>query len=114
MKSKFVLWQPRYYNLLAEEKNKRINVLEVLIFSKTPSLDDTLLGNFTFSILIILVEYLIRWKKAFEVFLIGHYARALIGHYARALIGQYASDIENKNIVSKYYKSLVSVSPNLC
>ena len=86
MKSKFVLWQPRYYNLLTEEKNKRINVLEVLIFSKKPSLDDTLLGNFTFSISIILVEDLIRWKKTFEIFLIDHYA----------------SDIENKNIVSKY------------
>ena len=86
VKSKFVLWQPRYYNLLTEEKNKRINVLEVLIFSKKPSLDDTLLGNFTFSISIILVEDLIRWKKTFEIFLIDHYA----------------SDIENKNIVSKY------------
>ena len=32
LKSKFVLWQPGYYNLLTEIKNKKIHVFDVLIF----------------------------------------------------------------------------------
>ena len=35
LKIKFVLWQPRYYNLLTEKKDKRIHDFEVLIFLKT-------------------------------------------------------------------------------
>ena len=35
VKSKFVLCQTRYYNLLTEKKNKKIHVFEVLIFLKT-------------------------------------------------------------------------------
>ena len=59
VKSKFVLWKPRFYNLLTEKMDKKIHVFEVLIFFEkvlllfprnffqTPSLDDTFLGNFT-------------------------------------------------------------------
>ena len=35
VKSKFVLRQPRYYNLLSEKKDKKIYVFVVLIFLKT-------------------------------------------------------------------------------
>ena len=35
VKSKFVLWQLGYYNLLTEKKEKKIHVFEVLIFLKT-------------------------------------------------------------------------------
>ena len=85
MKSKFVLWQPRYYNLLTDKKDKKILFFEVLIFFKTPSLDYILLGNFILSNSIILLEDLIRWKRGFEIF----------------LIGQYAGDIGNKIIAGK-------------
>ena len=34
MKSKTVLWQAHYYNLLAEKKDKKIHVLQILIFRK--------------------------------------------------------------------------------
>ena len=34
MKSNFVLWQQRYYNLLTEEKDEKIHVFEELIFWK--------------------------------------------------------------------------------
>ena len=34
VKNKFVLWQPRYYNLLTE-KGKKIYVFEALLFLKT-------------------------------------------------------------------------------
>ena len=98
MKSKFVLWQPRYYNLLTVKNNKKIHVFEVLIFLKTywycqsqgilfkHYLDHALLRNFTWSNSIILVEDLIRWKRGFEIFLIDHYA----------------DDIGNKNIAGKH------------
>ena len=72
-KSKFVLCQPRYYNLLTEKNYKKIHVFEVLIFFEdvpllsisrnslqTPSLDDIFFRNFTLSNSIILVEDLIR------------------------------------------------------
>ena len=32
VKSKYVLWQPRYYNLLAEKSDKEIHVFEIHIF----------------------------------------------------------------------------------
>ena len=53
---------------------------------QTLSLDDILLGNFTLSNPIILVEKLIRGMRDFEIFLIDHYA----------------SDIGNKKIAGKY------------
>ena len=99
MKSKFVLWQPRYYNLFTVKNNKKIHVFEVLIFFEnlqllsvsrnplqTPSLDHALFRNFTLPNSIILVEDLIRWKRGFEMFVIDHYD----------------DDIGNKNIAGKY------------
>ena len=99
VKSEFVLWKPRYYNLLTEKKDKKIHVFEIIILWKRTiilsvsrnslqisSLDDILLGNFALSNSIILVEHLTRWKKGFEIFLIDHYA----------------GDNRNKNIASKY------------
>ena len=77
---------------MTEKKYKKIHVFELvffenlllLLFSKnslqTPSLDDILLGNFTLSNSIILVEDLIRPKRGFEI---------------------YPYDIENKNIAGK-------------
>ena len=53
---------------------------------QTPSLDHALLGNFTLSNSIILVEDLMRWKRGFDIFLIDYYA----------------DDIGNKNIAGKY------------
>ena len=52
VKSKFVLWQPRYYNLMTEKGIRKFTLFNsreynvVLIFLKTPSLDDILLGKF--------------------------------------------------------------------
>ena len=86
MKIKFVLWQPRYYNLLTEKWDKKIHAFEELILLKTPSLDDILLENFTLSNSIISVEDLIRLKRGFEIF----------------LIDQCAGDIGNINIAGKY------------
>ena len=85
--------QPTYHNLLTEENHKKIHVLEVLIYFKTylnslqtPSLDGILLGNFTLSNSIILVEEFIKWKRCPELFLIDYCA----------------GDIRNKNITGNY------------
>ena len=92
VKSKFVLWQPRYYNLLTVKNNKKLTFLKYFFFwelagtVQTPFLDHALLGNFTLPDSIILVEDLIRWKRGFEIFLIDYYA----------------DDIGNKNIAGKY------------
>ena len=81
VKRKFVLCQPRYYNLLTEKRYKKIHLFQVLIFEELPFLwisrnslqDDIFLGNFALSNSIILVEDLIRWKRSFEIFFIDHY-----------------------------------------
>ena len=99
VKSKFVLWQSRYYNLLTAKNKKKIMFLKYSFFFEnlqvpsvsrnslqTPSLDHALLGNFTLSNSIILVEDLMRWKRGFDIFLIDYYA----------------DDIGNKNIAGKY------------
>ena len=100
VKSKFVLWQPRYYNWLTEKRIKQIMFLEYSFFWKrtttdnswnslpTPSLDAILLEKYTFTMSnsIILVEDLVKWKRCFEIFLIDHCA----------------GDIGNKNIAGNY------------
>ena len=85
IKSKFVLWQPRFNNLLTEQRIKKFtflkysffeNVLLLLIWRnslQTPPLDDILLVNFTLSNSVILVEHIIMWRRGFEIFLIDHY-----------------------------------------
>ena len=112
VKSKFVLWQSHYYNLLTVKNNKKIRVFEVFIYLifffenlqvpsvsknslQTPSLDHAFLGNFTLSNSIILVEDLMRWKRGFEIFSIDYYA----------------DDIGNKNIDGKYQKFLYQCYP---
>ena len=97
-KCKCVSWQPGYYNLLTDKKDKIIYVFEVLIFFEnillltvsrnslqTLSSVDIILGNFTLSNSAILVEDLIGWKRCFEIFFIDHCA----------------SYIANKNITVK-------------
>ena len=94
---------------MTEEKDKKIHGFFIVFFLffenvlllsilrnslQTPSLDDTLLGNFTLSNSVILVEDLIKWKRCFEIFLIKHCA----------------GDIENKNIAGMYSKISVSES----
>ena len=67
VKSKFVLRQPRY-NLLTEKRvRKSTHYFEDMLllsvsrnFLQTPSSDDILAGNFTWSDSIILVESLVR------------------------------------------------------
>ena len=101
VKIKLVLWQPRYYNLLIENKDKKIYVFEVLSFLEndnflllsiskkslqTLSLDDIFSRNFTLLNSIISVEDLIGRDRFFEIFLIDHYA----------------GDIINKNIACKH------------
>ena len=99
-KIKLVLWQPGYYNLLTEKWYKNgcprfwsAHFLEnVLLLSisrnslQAPFLDNILSRSFTSSDSIILVEYLIKWKRCFEIFLIEYCA----------------GDIWNKNITGKY------------
>ena len=65
------------------------------ISPQTLSLYNILSGNFTLSNSIILVENLIRGKRAFEIFLIDHCA----------------SDIGNKSTAEKYLKNLASMPP---
>ena len=99
VKSKFFVWQTRFYNLSTGKKDKKIHIFwsthffeNVLLLSIPryslwiPSLDDILLENFTFPNSDNLVEDLISWKKGFEIFLIDHYT----------------GDIGNKNIAGKY------------
>ena len=75
LKGKFVLWQSRYCKLLTRKiiRNSRFWIIHffgnVLLLSisknslQTPSLDYILLGNFTLSNSVILVENLIRWNR---------------------------------------------------
>ena len=77
MKSKFVLWQPRYYDLLTEKKDKK-TFLKYSFFENAlllpiswnclqePYLDDILLETLTLSNSVIFVENIIRWKGDFE------------------------------------------------
>ena len=86
VKNKFVLWQPRFYNLLTKEKDKKCTFLKYSDFWKRfitvisrnslyiPSLDGIVLGNLTWSSSIILVEDLVKWKRCFEILLIDHFA----------------------------------------
>ena len=73
VKSKFVLWQSLYYNLLTEKNDKQILIFEAFIFFEkvmllsisinylqTPSLNDIILVNFPLSNSIILVEDRVR------------------------------------------------------
>ena len=73
VKSKFVLWQSLYYNLLTEKNDRQILIFEVFIFFEkvmllsisinylqTPSLNDIILVNFPLSNSIILVEDRVR------------------------------------------------------
>ena len=73
VKSKFVLWQSLYYNLLTEKNDKQILIFEVFIFFEkvmllsisinylqTPSLNDIILVNFPLSNSIILEEDRVR------------------------------------------------------
>ena len=91
-----------------KEKDKKIHIPKVLIFWKTYfycQSQEFLLKhylyiiyfsrNFTLSNSIILVENLIRGKRALEIFLIDHCA----------------SDIGNKSTAEKYLKNLASMSP---
>ena len=108
VKSKFLLWQPRYYNWL-KKMIRKFRFLKYSFFEKvlllsvsrnslqTPSLDDIILENSTLSNSIISVKDLIKWKKGFEIFLIDHYA----------------GDIGNKYITGKYQKFLLSLRPTL-
>ena len=78
VKSKFVLWQTRYYNWLKKKNNKRIYVFEVLIIWKrsvTVNLKKFSLNTaFTLSNSINSMKDLIGWKRGFAIFLIDHYA----------------------------------------
>ena len=90
MKSKFVLQQLRYDNLLTQKKIRKFMFLKYSFsWKRTVNVNLKNLnfwGHFTLSNLIILLEDLIRWKRSFEIFLIDHYA----------------GDIENKSIARKY------------
>ena len=55
-------------------------------YLQTPFLDDIFLWNSTLSNSIILVEYLKRWNRGFEIFFIDHYA----------------GDVGSKKITGKY------------
>ena len=78
VKSKFVLWQTRYYNWLKKKNNKRIYVFEALIIWKrsvTVNLKKFSLNTaFTLSNSINSMKDLIGWKRGFAIFLIDHYA----------------------------------------
>ena len=97
VKSKFVLWQPLYFDLLTAKNNKKLTFWSTFFWelAGTVSLkkffSNTILrscafGNFTLPDSIILVKDLIRWKTGFEIFLTDYYA----------------DDIGNKNIAGKY------------
>ena len=85
VKNKFVLWQTRFYNLLTEEKDKKIHIFEIFIFLKKCFRWYTF-GKFYIAKFKISVKDLIKYKRGFEMFFIDHYA----------------GDIGNKNITGKY------------
>ena len=77
VKSKFVLWQPFYYNWLKKIVIKftflkysffeNVLYLSITRYSlQTPSLDNILLGNFPFSNSFVSVKVLLRWKRGFK------------------------------------------------
>ena len=98
VKSKFVLWQPRYNNLLTKKRVRKFTFLKhsffenILLpsisinFFQTTSSNYIVGGNFVCSNSSILLEDLTRWMSGFEIFLIDHYA----------------GDIGNKNIAVTY------------
>ena len=102
------MWQPSYYNLLTDKKDKKIHVFEVLIYffwkyivtiSLKKFSSNTIsswynFGKYYIVIFNYLVEDLIQWKRCFEIFLMDHCA----------------SDIANKKIAGKHQNILVSVS----
>ena len=63
---------------------KRTATVNLTKFKKPPSLYNIHLGNFTLSDSVILMEYLIRCDRGFEIFLIDHFT----------------GDIGNKNIAN--------------
>ena len=79
VKSKFVLYKPRYYNLLTEKSIKKFTFLKYYFFGdipflsisrnslRTPSLDDIFWGNFTLLNSIILVKGQIRGNRGVEI-----------------------------------------------
>ena len=97
VKSKFVLWQTRYYNWLKKKIIREFMFLKYSLFGNvlllsisrnslwTPPLDDILLVNFKLSNSINSMKDLIGWKRGFAIFLIDHYA----------------GDIGNNNITGK-------------
>ena len=72
----FVFWQPRYYKLFNNERIRRVTFLKYSFFWKrtvTVKLKKLFLENCTLSNSIILAEDLIKWKRAFKIFLIDLY-----------------------------------------
>ena len=102
VKSKFVLWQPRYYNLLTKTIIRRFTFLKCLfswkltgIFNLKKSSSSTIFRWCTFGKLYIAkFNYCSgrpkRLKRGFEIFLIDHYA----------------GDIGDENIAGKHLKKL--------
>ena len=110
VKSKFVLRQPRYYNLLTEKMIRESTALKYSFFRKRiitvtvkKLLSNTIFRWYIlkyFQLLansVILVKDWIKLKRGFEIF----------------LIDPCAADFGNKNIAGKYLKILVLMSPTL-
>ena len=83
VKSKFVLWQPRYYNLLTEKKHKKIHDFDLKKFSSNNIFRWYTFGKF----------YIVKFNY-FKV---------------EDLIGRQRGDSGEKNIAGKYLKKMVSV-----
>ena len=100
MKSKFVLWQPRYYDLLTEENTFTLLKYSFFFWKCTVNLNkfssNTIFRWCTFGkFYIIKFNYFGEGARGFELFLIDHFA----------------GDIVNKNIADKYLKnSCISVT----
>ena len=110
VKSKFVLRQPRYYNLLTEKMIRESTALKYSFFRKRiitvtvkKLLSNTIFRWYIlkyFQLLansVILVKDWIKLKRGFEKF----------------LIDPCAADFGNKNIAGKYLNILVLMSPTL-
>ena len=67
VKSKFVLWQPRYYNLLTEKKDKKIHDFDLKKLSS-----NNIFRWYTFGKFWIVKFNYFSGRPSFEIFLIDH------------------------------------------
>ena len=108
VESKFVLWQPRYYNLIKKGQENSYFWSTHLFWKPTVTVNRKKFSSST----------IFRWYALGKFYIAKfNYFRGRPNTVKKKLewflIDHYTGDIENKNIAGKYYKIFVSVSPTL-